>query len=198
MMTPALLIASALLPAAPPAADDNPPGPAIPEGHFRVPSSDFGQTAHLALIEFHIDIPAGTTLLIDDFGGMTTRIPAAEGDRPFARERFSLVIDRFGVFRTDPGSGRMPGESCLRITKAGRSQSIQSIPDVPPGLPTERLVEGFLKAGDYPIGPPLDVFRLRDTVCTIRVVPNDEVPPRPQLRRGRPDLLGSVDPAVIP
>lgn len=198
MMTPAMLIAVTLLPAGPPAADNNPPGPAIPDGHFRVHCSDFGRTAHLALIEFHLDLPAGTTLLVENFGGSSTRIPVGEGDQPFARERFSLVIDRFGVFRNDPQSGRMPGESCQLVTKMGRSQGVQSVPEVPPGLPMEQLVEGFLKPGNYPIGPPLDVFRFRDRTCTIRVVPTDEAPPAPRPRPQGADFLGFVNPAVIP
>ncbi|WP_152050885.1 hypothetical protein [Tautonia marina] len=205
MMTTALLITSVLLPAAagapPDAAAARAPGQAIPDGHFRVHSSDFGRTAHLALIELQLDIPAGMTLLVEDFGNGSMRRPVPEGgDRPFHREHFAAVVDRFGVFRSGGDFGRMPGESCWFATKTDSSSGVSQVRDVPHHLPLEQMFEGFLEPGDYPVGPPLEVFRFRDQTCTIRVVPNAEAPaaPRPAPRRPGADFLGCLNPAAHP
>ncbi|MEW4570152.1 hypothetical protein AB1L88_19985 [Tautonia sp. JC769] len=170
-----LLLAVAFSQAA--AAQDEPDDPRapLPEGHFRIASFEFAETANIMAIEAEIEAPVGSIVDIRSEGpgpgGSRSRSSiSSPSGKPTGRLHMLALLDRFGVYQS-PIARDVEGLSTFMLfTKAARSGGGGGGSVViPTDQPLDEILTPVMKPGLHRLGSSADAFRFQGKTYTITV-----------------------------
>lgn len=171
-----LLLAFAVVPVGA-AAQDEPEDPRVPlpEGHFRIVSFEFAETANIMAIEAEIEAPVGSIVDIRSEGpgqgGSRSRssITSASG-KPTGRLHMLAMLDRFGAYQSPMGREVEGLSTFMLFTKAARSGGGGGgSVIIPADQPLDEILTPVLKPGLHRLGSSVDAFRFQGKRYTITV-----------------------------